>query len=325
MLVKKRMLLLKKLATIIALAASVGATVAPTGVAAEAAGSRCKTMRLANAGWSDNTAGNAIASILLDGLGYTLTERFLSLPVIFVGLKNRQVDIFLDNWWPGQESITQPYLSAGAVEILGQSVKGAHSGLAVPEYTYEKGLHSFADIVKFKDSLNHEIYGVDPGSGANRITLSILGTEALGLKDFELVESSEQGMLSQVKRKIRRGEDVVFTAWEPHPMNLDIKMKYLDDPDAFFGRHGVSRVYIIARAGYKDDCPNVAKFLGNLVIPLSAENVIMAAIRHHDEAPLVAAKSWIRAHPNSLDRWLEGVTTINGGDGRAAIHEVLGF
>ena len=36
-----------------------------------------------------------------------------------------------------------------------------------------------------------------------------------GLKDFQLVESSEQGMLSQVDNATRRKEDVVFLGWAP--------------------------------------------------------------------------------------------------------------
>ena len=41
-------------------------------------------------------------------------------------------------------------------------------------------------------------------------------------------------MLSQVDRAQRRGTDVVFLGWEPHPMNTRFKMKYLTGGDEFF-------------------------------------------------------------------------------------------
>ena len=44
-----------------------------------------------------------------------------------------------------------------------------------------------------------------------------------GLKNFELVESSEQGMLAQVERATKRKEPIVFLGWEPHPMNTQIQ------------------------------------------------------------------------------------------------------
>lgn len=48
----------------------------------------------------------------------------------------------------------------------------------------------------------------------------MIDQNAFGLKDFEVVESSEAGMLSQVKRQTRRNKWIVFLGWEPHPMNV---------------------------------------------------------------------------------------------------------
>jgi ABC-type proline/glycine betaine transport system substrate-binding protein len=42
-------------------------------------------------------------------------------------------------------------------------------------------------------------------------------------------------MLSQVDRANRRQEWVVFLGWEPHPMNRNFDLAYLEDGDEFFG------------------------------------------------------------------------------------------
>ncbi len=43
-------------------------------------------------------------------------------------------------------------------------------------------------------------------------------------------------MLSQVGRAGKRDEHVVFLGWEPHPMNANHKMAYLEGGDDWFGR-----------------------------------------------------------------------------------------
>ena len=37
-----------------------------------------------------------------------------------------------------------------------------------------------------------------------------------------------------------------------------------------------------------------------------------------------AAKDWLKANPDAVTPWLEGVTTLNGGDAAAAVKEAIG-
>ena len=54
----------------------------------------------------------------------------------------------------------------------------------------------------------------------------MIDKDAFGLKGFEVVESSEQGMLAQVTRADRKKQAIVFLGWEPHPMNSSFKLTY---------------------------------------------------------------------------------------------------
>ena len=38
-----------------------------------------------------------------------------------------------------------------------------------------------------------------------------------------------------------------------------------------------------------------------------------------------AAGEWLKAHPEAIDKWLAGVTTIDGQDGAAAVKKSLGI
>ena len=134
-------------------------------------------------------------------------------------------------------------------------------------------VQNFGDIAEFKDRLDGKIYGIEPGNDGNRLILGMIEGDQFGLKGFELVESSEQGMLAQVKRAAQRNEGVVFLGWEPHPMNANVDMAYLAGGDEVFGpNYGGATVYTNTRAGYVEECPNVGKLLKNLKFSLDMEN-----------------------------------------------------
>ena len=154
----------------------------------------------------------------------------------------------------------------------------------------------------------------------------MIDDDAFGLKGFELVESSEQGMLAQVKRAVNRDNYIVFLGWEPHPMNANFSLTYLSGGDDWFGpNYGGATVYTNVRQGYTEECPNVGKLLKNQKFTLAMENEIMGAILDGGEDPNAAATAWLKANADVLDSWLDGVTTLDGGDGLAAVKSHLGL
>jgi glycine betaine/proline transport system substrate-binding protein len=285
---------------------------------------QCDEVRFSDVGWTDITATTAATTVVLGALGYDTDIKVLSVPVTYASMKNKDIDVFLGNWMPTMEGDVRPYLDDGSVESLRVNLEGAKYTMAVPKKTFDAGLKSFADIAKFKDQLDGKIYGIEPGNDGNRLILDMIEKDAFGLKGFELVESSEQGMLAQVKRAAKRGEDVVFLGWEPHPMNANIEMAYLDGGDDWFGpNYGGATVYTNIRAGYAAECPNVGALLNNLEFSLKMENEIMGAILDDGKDPADAAKAWLAANPGVLDGWLAGVTTKEGGDAMAAVKAAL--
>ncbi len=93
----------------------------------------------------------------------------------------------------------------------------------------------------------------------------------------------------------------------------------------FGPNYGGATVYTNVRAGYLEECPNVGQLLKNLKFTLDMENEIMGAILDDGEEPDAAASSWLEAHPEVLDSWLQGVTTFEGEPGLPAVKEHLGI
>lgn len=285
----------------------------------------CKVVNLSDVGWTDITATTATTSAVLKGLGYVPETKVLSVPVTYKSLENGDIDVFLGNWMPTMEGDLGPYRDAGTVEVIQPAnLTGAKYTLAVNKKAADAGLTDFADIAKFKDQLDGEIYGIEPGNDGNRIILDMIAADSFGLKGFEVVESSEQGMLSQVKRAERRGKMIVFLGWAPHPMNANFELTYLSGGDDFFGPNfGGADVYTNTRKGYSKDCPNVGKLLANLRFTLKMENEIMSAILDDGEDAGKAARAWLKANMGVLDGWLKDVTTFDGGNGLAAVKASL--
>jgi len=288
--------------------------------AAQAADSEaCKTVRFSDVGWTDITATTATATVVLKALGYEPVTQVLSVPVTYSSLKNGDIDVFLGNWMPTMEADIKPYREDGSVESIGANLEGAKYTLAVPKYTYEAGVKTFADIAKFKDQLDGKIYGIEPGNDGNRLILDMIEKDTFGLKGFEVVESSEAGMLSAVAKAARKKEHLVFLGWEPHPMNANFEMAYLEGGDDVFGPNlGGATVHTNVRKGYVGECPNAGKLISNLKFTLQMENEIMGAILNDGTDPEKAATNWLKANAGVMDAWLDGVTTFDGGDGMAA-------
>ncbi|HET7715072.1 MAG TPA: choline ABC transporter substrate-binding protein [Bauldia sp.] len=287
----------------------------------------CKAVRFADVGWTDITATTALTSRILEGLGYEPSNQVLAVPVTYASLKNKDIDVFLGNWMPTMEADLRPYVDDGSVEVIETpNLEGAKYTLAVPSYTFEAGLQSFGDIAKFKDALGGKIYGIEPGNDGNRLILGMIESNQFDLGGFDLVESSEQGMLAQVARATDRREPIVFLGWEPHPMNSNFQIKYLAGGDDVFGPNfGGATVYTNVRAGYLTECPNAGKLVSNLRFTLPMENEVMGAILNDGKDAAVAAEEWLKANPKAWEGWLKDVTTFDGQPGLEAVKKSLGL
>ncbi len=302
------------------LAAGLGLMTALSTAAFAGDAESCKTVRLSDVGWTDIQATTGVASVLLGALGYEPDVKQLSVPVTYASLKNKDIDVFLGNWMPSMTNDIKDYTAEGSVETISQNLEGAGYGLVVPNYVAEGGVKSLTDIGKFKDKFNGKIYGIEAGNDGNRIILDMISKPENNLEGFELVESSEAGMLTQAEQSMKSDEWIVFLGWTPHPVMGEMKITYLDGMgDSGFG---AATVHTNVRKGYTSECPNVGKFIGNLKFSLSMENEMMDKILQGGD-PNAVATEWLKANPDAAGPWLEGVTTFDGGDAAAAVKAAL--
>lgn len=311
----------------LALAAATSAIAMTSGAAFANEPDSCRSVRFSDVGWTDITATTATATVILKELGYAPDVKLLSVPVTYTSLSNNDIDVFLGNWMPTMEGDIKPFRDNGTVETVRENLTGAKYTLATNAKGAELGIKSFNDIAKHADALENKIYGIEPGNDGNRVVLDMLAAGKFEIKNFELVESSEQGMLAQVARAEKSGQPIVFLGWEPHPMNANFKLTYLSDGDDVFGPNfGGATIYTNTRKGYVEECGNVGTFLKNLSFSLQLENEIMGKILNDGLEGEAAATEWLKLNPQALDSWLAGVKTFDGSaDALPTVRKALGL
>ncbi|MBL9052813.1 MAG: choline ABC transporter substrate-binding protein [Tabrizicola sp.] len=281
----------------------------------------CDKVVFSDVGWTDITVNTAAASLILNALGYETETKLLSVPVTYSGMASGDVDIFLGNWMPTMEADIAAYRDAGTVETITENLKGTQYTLATNAHGAALGIKSYADLAPNADALEGKIYGIEPGNDGNRLVLDRITNDDYGMSVFELVESSEQGMLAQAVKLDGEGKPVVFLGWAPHPMNSAMELTYLTGGEEWFGESG--SVYTNTRAGFVAECPNTGKLFTNMVFTMEMENTLMGAILNDGADPTEAAKAWLAANPDTWTAWLDGVTAKDGSDAVAAVTAAL--
>lgn len=301
-----------------------GALLLAAGLPAVAYADECSSVRFAEVGWTDITATTALASEVLEGLGYEPRVDTVSVPIAYAGMRNDDFDVFLGNWMPSMASISDPYIERGEVERLVANLEGAKYTLAVPQYVYDAGITSVNDLAEHADQFENNIHGIEAGNDGNELIEQMIDDDAYGLGDWQVVDSSEAGMLAELRSRVPNEEWMVFLGWAPHPMNTNFDMAYLSGADDYFGPDlGGATVYTNTRAGFVDECPNVGALLNNMTFTLEMENELMSAIMDDGVDPRDAARSYLKANDEVLDEWLEGVTTRDGEPGAEAVRAAI--
>jgi len=273
----------------------------------------CKQIRMGVANWTDVMATSAIAKQLLSEMGYDVKQTFASESIILTGLKDKKLDVFLGYWDPLMNAEIQSLKDNHQITVAAApNLTHANATLAVPQYLFDQGLKTFADIARFKDALGGKIYGIEAGSATNQQLQALIDTDQFGLKGFRIVESSEAGMLAELQRAVNRKTPIVFFGWAPHPMNVNFDIQYLTGSNDTLGpQEGAAQVWTVTTPAFGPRCPNVQRLLDQLTFTTASESAMMVSILA-GQKPQDMAREWLKNHPQDHQRWTAGVTTYTG-------------
>lgn len=260
--------------------------------------------------WPGVTVKTHVAMETLETLGYDTSYDVLSLPFVLLGVSQRDLDVFLGLWRPTMDSMVQEYLEAGVVTEIGRNMESTIYRPAVPSYVYEAGVQSLADLDDHAEQFGNTFYGIEPGNDGNELFLGMIDDDMYGLGDWELLESSTEGMLTEVGIATENEEWIVFLGWSPHWMNAVYDIDYLDDPEGIWGDDGY--VGTLVNTEFAENNPNLARFFEQFKIePETQSEWIDSYDREGMDAPVVA-REWLANNLDLVSSWLEGVESIDG-------------
>jgi len=286
----------------------------------------CGVVRIGTVGWLDAGAVAATASALLSGLGYKVSLKKLSTPVIFASLKNHNLDVTLEIMIPTMGNDIKPYILDNSIELINKNLSGTKYSLAANSAATKLGLTSFEHIAAHGEALGYTIHGPEAGADGSLLIQNMISENRFGLGKFRFQAGSEDDLLARVSLSVRQDRPLVFLAWEPHSMNIRFDLHYLTDGDEVFGaKFGGADVYTGMRSSLVGACPNIEQLFKNLSFTLPMVNEIMTAILEFKASPLVAAVAWIRQQPEVLNTWLEDVTTVDQKPGIDAVQRFIGL
>jgi glycine betaine/proline transport system substrate-binding protein len=259
--------------------------------------SQPKTIKIPYVQWACAEAESHLAEVILEEMGYEVELSTVQAAVMWASVATGDADVFTTAWLPyTHASYWEEY--GDDVERLGVLYDEAVLALVVPSYVT---IDSIAEMKDYKTEFQGRIVGIDPGAGIMEATRNAL-MPTYGLTDWNLVESSEAGMLSELERAINRGEWIAVTGWAPHWMFFAYDLKILEDPELTYG--GKEEIVIIGRDGFSEDFPDAAEFFSKWKLTADQLGEVMYMINIDQMDPAEAARTWIEDNRDIVNTWL---------------------
>ncbi len=269
--------------------------------------------------WPGVTVKTHVAKKVLDHLGYETAMTSGSQAIVFKGMDTGDLDVFLGNWMPTMKIHFDEYNNKGTVKAVRNNLLDVVYKTAVPEYVYEAGVTSLADLNEHADKFNSTVYGIEPGNEGNLIIKKAIDNNTYNLEGWTLQSSSTAGMLTSVKRAVNNEEWIAFNGWKPHYMNVMFDIRYLDDPEGIWGSG--ERVQTVVRTGFEEENPNVYKFFEQFKVTAPMQNGWIDMYKRQEMDPEDVAEKWIANNLDVVNQWVYGVESTDGRMARKVIAE----
>ncbi|HEX5597159.1 MAG TPA: glycine betaine ABC transporter substrate-binding protein [Micromonosporaceae bacterium] len=283
----------------IALAAT--AALALTGVAAcgddSGADGDKKKITIGYMAWDEAIAASYLWSNILEAKGYEVELKNVAPGVVYQGMADGNIDLFLDSWLP-QTHADYWKKYGDKLEKLGVWYDNASLSIAVPAYV--DGVDSLADLAANADKFNGEIIGIEPGAGLTGATQDkVIPTYGL-TNVMKLKTSSTPAMLAALDGAIADKKPIVVTLWHPHWAYAKYELKDLADPEGTLGE--AEEINALGRQGFSTDFPDVADMIKKFTMDNqqlgSLEDLMFNVHKNNEEK---AVEEWLKANPEYVD------------------------
>jgi len=113
------------------------------------------TIVLGEPDWPGIEAKNAVVRFVLENIGYEVETTFARDAMLLESLTRGDIDIYMGAWLPQVLERRREYV--GEVDYVTQNMTDGYYAMAVPDYVYEKGVTSLADIEEHADKFGRKV------------------------------------------------------------------------------------------------------------------------------------------------------------------------
>jgi len=245
--------------------------------------------------WTSTEAPTAIMKLILEEAGYNVQYTKAEQPVLFLGMKNKEIDFFMDAWLPYTEAVLWSEYENDLVKVA-TSYEQAPLGWVVPTYVEE---NSIPELIGNAEKFEGQIVGLSAGSGMTETSKQMI--EDYGLDGFKYVETGEAAMMAEAKRKIMSEKPILFLGWRPHSMFSQYDLKFLEDPEGYFQ---YDNVYVISYKGIEEAHPEAYDIVSKWSIDVADLEEMMYKYETDGTSFEDLAKEWVANHRDKVDAML---------------------
>ncbi|MFD2043067.1 glycine betaine ABC transporter substrate-binding protein [Ornithinibacillus salinisoli] len=247
--------------------------------------------------WSSTAPPTQIAKQILEEQGYDVKVQQVSQPVIWDGMRNKEIDFFMDAWLPYTEAAKWEEFQDDLVKVA-TSYENAQLGWVVPSYVEE---NSIEELKQNTEKYSGEVVTIAEGAGIVELSKELMAGENLEEQGFELTPSSEGAMISVVQDKIDDEEPVVFTAWRPHSIFARNDLKFLEGQEDYFQ---ADNVYVLSYKGIEEEHPEAYEILSNWSISIAELETMISENEESGTSFEDLAAEWIENNRDKVDQMI---------------------
>lgn len=259
-----------------------------------------KNITIGYTNWAEDVAVTEVWKQLLTQKGYNVTTTELQNGAVFESMAKggaQSVNVDFDVWLPVTDKKYNQKYGSSLVNLGNWYSGSVKIGLVVPDYVYQSGIKSVADLNANASKFGNQIIGIDAGSGEMH-TLSSSVVPGYGLK-LNVVSGSSATMLTSLKRAEASKKPVVVTLWSPHWAFSKWKLDYLADPKGLFGKS--EHIQTDANKTWAGSHTQVVNWMKNF--KMNASQLGQLEIDINNDGQTKGAQEWIQKNQSLTNSW----------------------
>ena len=267
------------------------------------------TIVLGHVNQSSYEATAVIIQTILERIGYNVAIKKGKAHVMYPLMADGEIDLFVAASLPNEDAADWEEYKDKFV-LVTPLFEESRMFWAVPDYIPKSVVSSIADLSKpgVAEKMEKLIRG--PEADSDLMVRSGKVFEAYGISQagYQLKAGKPDDWIAAFNENIESEKWFVMPLWQPHYLNMVTKMRILDEPKKLLGEPDTA--WLIAHKTAEKKMGRVGfGILKKMEMSVKAINELDYRINIGKLTARDAARSWIGAHPYTLEYWPISRTT----------------